>query len=72
MKKRLLCMTLGLIMVLSVLLAGCSNSNGDEEDGTEAVEVEGAQTVTMWVITDERTTEEAMNAVEEAFTKITK
>ena len=71
MKKRLLCMTLGVVRVLSVLLAGCSNSNG-EDDEIEPAEVEGAQTVTMWVITDERTTEEAMNAVEEAFTKITK
>ena len=71
MKKRLLCMTLGVVMVLSVLLSGCSNSNG-EDDEIEPAEVEGAQTVTMWVITDERTTEEAMNAVEEAFTKITK
>ena len=97
MKKRLLCLFMGLILVLSVFLTACSS---DDED-TDKQNNTGAQTITMCVITERKVcnTEEDLaeylekecggdknsekykemlkvienyEAVEEAFTKITK
>ncbi len=98
MKKRLLCLLLGMLMLMSVLLAGCSNA---DEEGADVSKDTGAQTITMRLIsekkvcnTDEELAEyladvcggdkdsqaykdmldtmEAYEAVEAAFSKITK
>ncbi len=50
MKKRLLCLFLGLIMVLSVVLTACSNEDEDDADVEEA----NAQTITMRLISEKR------------------
>ncbi len=97
MKKRLLCLFMGLILVLSVFLTACSS----DDEGTDKKNNTGAQTITMCVITEKKVcnTEadlaeylekecggdkdsekykemlkviENYEAVEEAFTKITK
>ncbi|MBE6684673.1 MAG: hypothetical protein E7592_03365 [Ruminococcaceae bacterium] len=49
MKKRLLCLFMGLILMLSVLLTACSS---DDEEGQE--NNTGAQTITMCVITERK------------------
>ena len=49
MKKRLLCLFLGLIMVLSVVLTACSS---DDEESADVDEEIGAQTITMRMITE--------------------
>lgn len=74
MKTKLLCLLLALAMAMSCFaFAGCS----DENEGT----IEGAATdetalttvtLTLWIPTDEDTTEEAILAVQEAINKITK
>ena len=58
MKKRLLCLFLGLILVLSVALTACSNQEEDEADVDEDI---GAQTITMSI----PTTKEVCNTDEE-------
>ncbi len=50
MKKRLLCLFLGLIMVLSVLLTACAT---EEEEGAD-IEVANAQTITMRLISERK------------------
>lgn len=51
MKKRLLCLFLGLIMVLSVALTACSSKDEKEADVDEDI---GAQTITMSVLTTKK------------------
>lgn len=51
MKKRLLCLFLGLILVLSVFLTACSS---EEEEEADVDEDTGAQTITMRVITEKK------------------
>ena len=58
MKKRLLCLFLGLILVLSVALTACSNQEEEEADVDEDI---GAQTITMSI----PTTKEVCNTDEE-------
>ena len=76
MKKRLLCLTLGILMLLSCLLTACGNSNdSDETDGsgtTTPVVDNSAKTITMWVLTNKETTPRAQKLVNKEFTRITK
>lgn len=51
MKKRLLCLFLGLIMVLSVVLTACSGGDEEEADVEEDM---GAQTITMRLVSEKR------------------
>lgn len=53
MKKRLLCLFLGLIMVLSVFLTACSSGEEEEADAADAEEL-GAQTITMRLVTEKK------------------
>lgn len=69
MKKRLLCMALMLIMVVSaLLLVGCSK----DEEGAEDNSNEGAKTITMWIISENKVSAEDEKLVETAFSEITK
>lgn len=71
MKKRLICITLTAIMLMSSLLfAGCSSTSDNTEIEKEATK--STMTLNMCLVTDEKTTPEAAEAVEEAFNKITK
>ncbi len=64
MKKRLLCLVLGLVMMLPLVLSGCA----DEE---EVVTYEDVRTMTLYGIKEEGTTDEAIAVVEAAINEIT-
>ena len=69
MKKRLLCMALMLIMIVSaLLLAGCSK----EEETTEDTSNDGAKTITMWIVSEQKVSAEDEKLVETAFSEVTK
>ena len=51
MKKKLLCLFLVLIMVLSVALTACSN---EDEEAADVDEETGAQTITMRLVTEKK------------------
>ncbi len=70
MKKKLVCLLLGIVMMMSCFMTGCNqtSSTDDDEDTTD----NSAKTITMWVMTSEETTEKAKELVSEEFTKITK
>ena len=71
MNKRLVCLTLSILMLLTCVFASCNSATKDTDTGDATVD-NSAKTITMWVVTDEETTDEAKEAVNEAFTKITK
>ena len=70
MNKRLVCLTLSILMLLTCVFASCTPKTSTEEEG-ETVD-NSAKTITMWVVTEDETTDEAKEAVNEAFAKITK
>ena len=67
MKKRALCLVLGLLMILATLLTGCASGNGnvDTEGATEAL------TITLYCIKQEGTTDEGIAKVQNALNEIT-
>ncbi len=69
MKRRLVCLTLSILMLLTCLLTGCQPKTTEPDE--ETVD-NSAKTITMWVVTEDETTEQAQKLVNEAFTKITK
>ncbi len=50
MNKKLICLTLSILMLLTCLFTGCSSSNTTDEDDAEAVQDNSAKTITMWLI----------------------
>jgi hypothetical protein len=71
MKKRLFCLLLCLLMITPmVFMAGCSDETEEEETTTSSSGVR-AMTLTLYSITDENTTEEAIQLVQDAINKIT-
>lgn len=72
MKKRFLCLGLCLVMMLGVMLAGCSTDTEDTSpsDGTTTVN-RNAMTVTIAMSKGEGTTDEAAQKVEDAINVIT-
>ena len=75
MKRKLVCLLLAFATVFSCFaFAGCTKKSGDttvEGTTTDSASL-STVTLTLWVPTDEDTTEEALLAVEEAINKITK
>ena len=75
MKKKLLSLLLAGLMLSSGLLTGCSsNTNGDETVAATADTEESARvsmTLTLWAPTSDKTTEEAILAVQDAVNEIT-
>ena len=67
MKKRVLCLCLSLMTVLSLVLTGCNT----DDEGNEAVENKHAMTITVAMIKGEGTTDEACELVEAALNVIT-
>ena len=71
MLKKVLSLLLALIM-LSLLITGCSENK--EDQGNETADTENssriAMTLSLWMPTDDSTTEEAISLVEEALNKI--
>jgi len=75
MKRNLMCLLLAFAMVFSCFaVVGCSKDDKDEtvEGSTTDETALGTVTLTLWVPTDEDTTEEAILAVQEAMNKLTK
>lgn len=73
MKKRLTCLFLCLVMLLSVVLTSCSKKT--EEEATEGISTdasEAAITLTMWVVSEEKVSDAAAAAVTEKLNAITK
>lgn len=74
MKRKLLCLLLALVMAVSCFaVAGCSEEDEETIEGTTTDETAlTTVTLTLWIPTDEDTTEEAILAVQDAINKITK
>lgn len=72
MKKRLVCLFLCLVMVLAVVLTGCSEKS-DEEAKADISEnaSQAAMTLSMWVVCDEEVSADNAAAVNEALNAIT-
>ncbi len=72
MKKRLVCLLLCLVMVLSVVLASCSKKNDEEAAGNITDQAsESAITLTMWVVSEEKISDANAAAVSKALNSIT-
>ena len=73
MKKRLTCLFLCLVMLLSVVLTSCSKKTEEEAtDGITEDASEAAITLTMWVVSEEKVSDAAAAAVTEKLNAITK
>ncbi len=72
MKRKLICLTLGILMLLSCFLTSCGGNNNAEDGSEEAAVDNSAKTITMWIMTEEETTEQAQKLVNQAVSKITK
>ena len=77
MSKKLICVLISLIFILSAVLTGCSGSKSteEEENGTSnntasTTTVRRPMTLSLWLPTDESTTEDAVKKVEEQLNKI--
>ena len=71
MKKKLVCLTLSILMLLSCFLfTGCNNAK--DEDDSEPGPDNSAKTITMYIPCKPETTEQAKKLVAEEFTKRTK
>ena len=73
MNKRIICLLLSAIMLLSVALTGCSKKTDDEamENVTETAS-ESTMTLTMYLMSESEVSEEQASKLEEAVNKITK
>lgn len=72
MKKRLFCLLLCLIMIMPmVFMAGCSEETEETTAGAASTSRIKAMTLTLYSITDENTTEEAVQQVQDAINAIT-
>ena len=58
-------------MLLTCVFASCSSKDTETDAADETVD-NSAKTITMWVVTNDETTDEAKKAVNDAFAKITK
>ncbi len=70
MNKKLICLTLSILMLLACVFTSCSTKTEDPDDSNGVDN--SAKTIVMWVITEDETDETAKELVNEAFTKITK
>lgn len=72
MRKRLLCILLAAVMLLSAAaLSGCAGTTGDAKDNISKDASENAVTLVMWLVTNDTTTPEAVENVQAAINKIT-
>ena len=72
MKKRLTCLLLCFVMLLSLVLASCSQKTEEEaEENITTAASESAITLTMWLVSEEKVSAEAASAVTKAINSIT-
>ena len=73
MNKRLICLLLSVVMLMSVCLAGCSKKTDDEaiSDVTETA-AESTLTLTMYLVSEEEVSEEQAEKIQTAANRITK
>ena len=73
MKKRLICLFLCVVTLLSVALTSCGTKNDDEAtDQIKDEASESAVTLSMWVVSEEKVSDATAAAVNAAVTAITK
>jgi hypothetical protein len=72
MKKRAIALLLCLATLFTVCLSSCGGNKDEDTNTMEAVSSREPLTLSMWVVTGDNTTEEAMEAVEAAFNSYTK
>lgn len=73
MKKRLICLALGLLMLLGTVLASCSNENNSTAAGNISDSAsELSETLTMWVVSEKPVGDEDAALVSDAINAITK
>lgn len=73
MKKRLTCLFLCLVTLLSVVLTSCSSKSEEEAKDDIGIDAsETAITLTMWVVSEEKVSDAAAAAVTEKLNAITK
>ncbi len=70
MKKRLICLALGLLMLLSTVLASCSQKGSGSSIVDSASEL--SETLTMWVVSEKPVGDEDAALVSDAINAITK
>lgn len=69
--KKLLCLALCLVMVMSMFLVGCNKKTDFGDDiGEEEEEVRNAITLKFHIVTDDVTTEDAKDAMQDAFNAV--
>ncbi|MBQ8331708.1 MAG: LacI family DNA-binding transcriptional regulator [Clostridia bacterium] len=72
MSKKLICLLLSLIMVLSVCLAGCSKKSDDEVEKDIADKASAsAMTLSMWLMSEEPVSDETAAMIEDAVNALT-
>ena len=71
MKKRLMCLLLGAIMLISVMLTGCGGNNASEEDIANAASRE-TQTLVVYLMSEAPVDKKTEYAVEDALNSLTK
>jgi len=73
MKKRLFCLFLCLLMVLSLVMTSCSSkTDEDAENDIKEAASETAVSLSMWVVCDEKVPDDRVAKVTEAINSITK
>ncbi|MBQ8432830.1 MAG: hypothetical protein IJX28_08100 [Clostridia bacterium] len=72
MKKRLVCLLLCLTMLLSLVLTACSGEDDDVEDKITTEASENAMTLTMWIVSEKKLSEETIDLVSSELSDITK
>ena len=73
MSKKIICLVLALVLVCGIVLTGCGKKKNENVDATADTEESSraAMTISLWMPTDEKTTDEAREAVSAAINKLT-
>ncbi|MBE6597304.1 MAG: hypothetical protein E7641_06500 [Ruminococcaceae bacterium] len=71
MKRRLMCLFLGMILLLSMLLVGCSGSDASEEDIANAT-MRTTQTLVVYLMSEKEVDKHTEYAIEDEINKLTK
>ena len=73
MKKRLMCLLLCLVMLVSLVLTACSKKSKDDAiTNIEDVASEAARTLTLWIVSENKLSDATIKVVSEELNAITK